>query len=409
MTNGSLLVISQTFPPEKGGNASRIHDLTNHLADEWEVTILSPPPCYPHGDFDRSWEWHSRRVVDDVTVHRLWAWQPTNSDPSFLSRITYYLTFALHVFLWLFVNIRKHDVVVSSSPPIFTGFPVYLFAALFRTPWVLDIRDLWIDVSTSLGFITSGGVIERMSKAYRRRELRTADLISVTTKQTAKELTAQYGIDTPITVVPNGVDVDRFEQTGEDTDPVVIYTGNLGHAQDLESCIKAMQYVETTNVTLRIVGDGDLRDELEQLVDDLGVNDRLEFTGFVDRNRIPTLLSSATVGIAPIKSDPSLRYAIPTKLYEYMANALPVIAVGTGEIERFVSEAEAGYVADNDPWDIATKIDTLFSDADHRDQFGENGRQFVRDRYDRAAIAAQFSKELEELRAASEVASGGSE
>jgi glycosyltransferase involved in cell wall biosynthesis len=393
----NLIVVSQTFPPEKGGNASRMHDLMQHLTDDWNVTVVAPPKCYPHGEFERSWTWHEQVEIDGITVHRLWAWQPTDPDPSFLSRIAYYLTFALHAFLWLLLNIQDHDLVMSSSPPIFTGFPVYPFATVLDIPWVLDIRDLWIDVSTSLGFISAGGVIERASKAYRSRELRAADLITVTTPKTTDELQSQYRTETPIEVVPNGVDVDRFRQPHLRRDPTIIYTGNLGHAQDLENCIRAMQYVETEDVTLRIVGDGDLREKLEQLTEAVGVTDRVEFIGFVDRDRIPPLLSTAMIGIAPIKSDPSLRYAVPTKLYEYMANGLPVIAVGTGEIEQFVSEAEGGYTADNEPRDIAAKIESLLADPDLRYRFGKNGRRHVTEHYDREAIALQLSEHLSKL------------
>jgi glycosyltransferase involved in cell wall biosynthesis len=155
-----------------------------------------------------------------------------------------------------------------------------------------------------------------------------------------------------------------------------------------------MQYVQDEDVTLRIVGDGDLRDKLERITAAVGVTDRVEFIGFVDRDEIPPLLASAMIGIAPIKSDPSLRYAVPTKLYEYMANGLPVIAVGTGEIEQFVSESGGGYTADNDPRDIAAKIESLLDDPDMRTQFGENGRRHVTEHYDREAIAHQLSEHL---------------
>jgi glycosyltransferase involved in cell wall biosynthesis len=155
-----------------------------------------------------------------------------------------------------------------------------------------------------------------------------------------------------------------------------------------------MQYIDAEDMTLRIVGDGDLRDNLEELVTELGINNRVEFTGFVDRAEIPHMLSSAMIGIAPIKSDSSLQYAIPTKLYEYMASGLAVVAVGTGEIEQFVSDADAGYVADNDPRDIASKIDSLFINSTKRNQFGTNGYLYVREQYDRKAIAAQFNEHL---------------
>lgn len=147
------------------------------------------------------------------------------------------------------------------------------------------------------------------------------------------------------------------------------------------------------SVTFRIVGDGDLRETLERRARELGVADRVEFTGFIPREQVPELLSLATVGIAPIAADESLRYAVPTKLYEYMACGLPVVAVGEGEIERVVEDAKSGIVADEDPADIATAIERLLTSKDLR-QLGDNGRQYVVRQYDRQAIAMDLSSRL---------------
>jgi glycosyltransferase involved in cell wall biosynthesis len=311
--------------------------------------------------------------------------------------MAYFLTFALHAMAWLVWHVRSFDAALSTSPPISTGLAILPFKLTIGIPWIVDIRDLWIDVSADLGFISEGGIVERLSRAYRLRELRTADLITVTTTETARILESEYDISTPVSVVPNGVDVDRFDRERTGTDPVVIYTGNVGHGQDLESCVRALQYVENDDVTLRIVGDGDRRDTLESLTAELGLTDRVEFVGFVNRDRIPSLLSEATIGIAPIKPDPSLRYAVPTKLYEYMACRLPSIAVGKGEIEAFVDASGGGRVAENDPQDIAETIDTLLADPSLRERLGSDGRAYVAANYDRRAIAEELGDRLDEL------------
>ena len=393
----SLLVISQAFPPEKGGNASRMHDLTRFMTDEWDVTVVAPSKCYPHGEYDRTWERHQKTELDGITVHRIWAWQPVNPDPSFVSRILYYLTFALHAFVWTLFHRRDHDVILTTSPPLFTGFVAFPFAVLFDTPWVVDIRDLWIDVSVNFGFISKGGLIERASKAYRQRELNTADLVTVTTEETKTALRSQYDLRTPVEVIPNGVDVHSFDPGSKERSPVVIYTGTIGHCQDLESCVAAMEYVEDEAVTLKIVGDGDVRDKLEEMTAERGLEDRIEFTGFVDRERVPDLLASAAIGVAPIKPDESLRYAVPTKVYEYMSCELPVLAVGDGALKNIVETSRGGIVAGNDPVDVANKIDLLASDPALRDELGENGRRHMQRKYDREAISAELQRHLSRL------------
>lgn len=394
-----VVVISQHYPPDKSGNASRISDTCSHLAAEgWDVTVLAPPPAFPHGQFDRSWTRKTTDINDGVTIHRLWAWQPTVEDPSFVSRMAYYLLFPIHAFLWLLFNYRTYDATITSSPPIFTGVSALPFGLLGRKPWIVDVRDLWIDASVGLGFIDEGGLLERISRAYERVVLRSADRVTVTTTVLGERLEDRYGIDDrKIVHLPNGVSTDEFRPTDQQPNSTIVYTGNVGHAQDLEACIKALSRMESATTTLRIVGEGDIRNDLEELVSDEGLDDRVEFTGLVPRETVPEILDNAAIGVAPLKNDDALEYAVPTKAYEYMSFELPVVATGTGEIEVLIEESEGGVFVENDPQRLAEVFDSLLADPDRRMRLGTNGREHVVQRYDRGVVASQLSAVLEEV------------
>ncbi|ARS91778.1 hypothetical protein B1756_09680 [Natrarchaeobaculum aegyptiacum] len=422
----NVLVVSQKYPPENGGNAARIGDLTRHMTEDADVTVLAPPPCYPPTAFEWSWKRARTETRDGVRVHRLWAVQLRGTDPSFLERMAYYLTFAVHACLWLCWHRREFDVVVTTSPPIFTGFGAFPVHLLGSITWVVDIRDLWIDVSADLGFIDDDGLAARLSRRYRELELRRADLLTVTSPGTTEQLREQYDFETPVSLVPNGVDTRRFRPAGDvavdreasdrrrsththpevatsgsgasqaPTEVDLIYTGNLGYAQDLETCIRALSHTERA-VTLRIVGDGDRRDALEELAVEVGVDEQVEFTGLVDRETVPDLLTDARIGLAPLEDRESLSYAVPTKLYEYMACGLPVLATGRGQIERHVDDSGAGVVAADDPAAVAAVIDDLLDDEQVRREYGRRGREFVTDQYDRRAIARSFAADLDRL------------
>ncbi|RDZ33809.1 glycosyltransferase WbuB, partial [Haloferax sp. Atlit-47N] len=139
-----------------------------------------------------------------------------------------------------------------------------------------------MDASIGLGFINEDSIVEKSSRAFERLVLDSADKIAVTTNQLGSELVSQYKINhDKIFHLPNGVDSNRFDVNRDSQDSTIIYTGNVGHAQDLESCIKAVDQMETHKVTLKIVGDGDIRGELEELAEELGVSDSIDFTGLV--------------------------------------------------------------------------------------------------------------------------------
>ncbi|GGK72775.1 MULTISPECIES: glycosyltransferase family 4 protein [Haloarcula] len=397
-----FVIVSQRYPPEKGGNASRIRDTAVNLDNEIGTTVLAPLPCYPPGNFDRTWERKRTEHDDGVVVHRLWTWQPQTENPSLLRRLPYYLVFALHAALWLVVNVRQYDVVMTSTPPITTGLPGIVAVAIGK-PWIVDVRDLWIENSIALGYITANSPLVKAGRAFQSVALHTADRITVTTETLGDAVTDAYGgeLRDRVRVIPNGVDTDRFTpETGAgDAEDRIVYTGNIGSAQALEPCIRAMQHVSNDDAELLLVGDGDEVSRLESVTEHLDLEDSVEFGGLVDRERIPEILNDATVGLAPIKDSPELDYAMPTKLYEYLACSLPVVVTGRGEIERFVTETAAGIHTEPDPERIAAAIDTLLENPEQRTSMGRDGYRLVTEEYDREAIAGRLSEELRALTA----------
>jgi len=365
------------------------------------VIVLAPPPAFPHGQFERSWKRKRTREQDGVTVHNLWAWQPIVEDPGFVSRMAYYVFFPLHALLWLLLNYPDVDAVITSSPPIFTGIAGLPFGLIGRKPWIVDVRDLWIDASVGLGFIEEGGLPERLSRRYERQVLSMADRITVTTSVLGDRVAAQYDLDRDkIVHLPNGVDTDEFEPTDSEAEPTIAYTGNVGYAQDLESCIQAMSQLEYPDATLKIVGDGDIKRDLEKLARKEGLNGIVEFTGLVPREEVPEILDKAMIGIAPLKSDDSLEYAVPTKAYEYMSYELPVVATGIGELESLIEQSGGGYHVENDPEAIAETFKTLLNEQKTRAELGANGREHMIEHYDRSIVAGRLSRTLKEVGAA---------
>ena len=402
-----VVFVSQTFPPEQAGGASRVHDTATNLAAQgWNVTVLTPPPCFSRTDFERSWHRKSTRTVDGVTVHELWSWQPLDRDPGLRSRLPYYLCFAVHALVWLLSNYRRYDVVVTSTPPISTGIGGF-GASIAGKPWVVDVRDLWIDNAVSLGYVEPGSFVERASRRLQRTVLHTADLLTVTTDSLGRSVSDRYGdrLREKTVVIPNGVDTTVFEPEARSPDggrsiddgPTVVYTGNLGRAQDLESVVEAMDHLPRDDVTLKLVGSGDAEAELQRLARELGLEDVVEFHGVVPREQVPNLLDRATLGVAPIHDAEELRYAVPTKVYEYMACQLPAVVTGQGEIRRFVEESGGGIHVANEPERIADRIAALLADDRRRAELARNGYEHVVEHYDRGRIASRLSDELQRL------------
>lgn len=391
--NHHIIIISQHYPPDKSGNASRIRDMSNRLTKMgWDVTVLAPPPAFPHGEFDRSWRRKSSYTDNEVTIHRLWSWQPSKGDPGFISRMLYYVLFPIHAMFWLMIHFRSYDIVLTSSPPIFTGLAVFPITLINRKPWVVDIRDLWIDASISLGFIGENSFSVKLSKLFQKQTLQLSDHVTVTTATISKRLAKDYQIETEkITLIPNGVDMRTFQSNGHESEPTIIYTGNVGHAQDLATCINAIALLETSNLQLQIVGNGDILDDLQDLAKEKNITNQVKFIDVQPRHKIPELLNKSLIGVAPLKNEGALEYAIPTKVYEYMACGLPIVATGSGEIEDILQESGAGMVVENSPDALANAFLQIYQNTDLQTEMGERGQQFVYEKYDRKKITERLN------------------
>lgn len=393
-----VLVISQHFPPDKSGNASRTHDLAVNLAKkDVNVLVLAPYPSFPHGIFKKHWNIHKITNLDSkLKLVNLFSWQPTVQDPNFLSRIFYYLTFPIHAILWVFLYSKRYDTIITSTPPIFTAIPGLFSKIFLRKKWVIDCRDMWVDAAVSLGFIKKDSLIERISRKFLKICFNRVDTIFVTTEGIANKLSSTYGIEKPIKIIPNGFDSKMFFPVPVPKKKRIIYSGNVGHAQDLENCILAMENVtKNHDVELLIVGEGDKKADLEEIVRSKNLGEVVKFMGLVPRERIPELISGSIIGLAPLKKLECLDYAVPSKIYEYMACGIPFIGCGIGEIVRLSEDSRAGIITENDHDSIAKVMIDLLENPKKREKMGKNGIEHAKKYYDRESIAMEIKSCIE--------------
>ena len=387
----TVLIVSQLYAPETGGNASRMGDMARQLqALGLDVVVLSPHPTMPFGTFRRRWQRKADSAVDGIRVTNLWTWQPAAGDPGFVSRMAYYLLFAFHAAAWALLHRKKYDVIVTTSPPIFVTLPGLLVKALCGKRWIVDVRDLWIDASISLGFIRKGSLYERVSRRFEWLFYRKSDLVTVTTLESVRRIVETYpGLDREkFVLLSNGVDTDRFYRPRARKKKQIIYSGNIGHAQDLEKVILAMEDVALRHdVKLVIVGDGDLKGPLIDLVREHGLEGRVEFRDLVPRDQVPDLISESCIGVAPLKDIETLEYAIPTKVFEYMACGIPFVGCSRGEIANIARQSGGGIIARSNVKAIAEALCRLLENPGLEAEMGDNGRRYVREHYDRKNIA----------------------
>lgn len=194
-----------------------------------------------------------------------------------------------------------------------------------------------------------------------------------------------------IVVVTNTEDVDYFmglpidKSLMEDhrDDFVILYVGGFAGHRGLETAIQAMPSVleKIPNARLLLVGDGYNRVELEELTREMGLDERVTFTGFQPFEKLPSYILLSDVGLIPHISTPHTEMTMPNKIFQFMMLGKPVVVSNVRPMMRVVKDTECGLVfKERDMQSLAETI-IQFQDENLRRQLGANGKQAVEDRY----------------------------
>jgi len=385
-----LLVITQFFPPESMGGAHRWEKLTANLDDSIEPHVLCTFPTFPYGEFDRRWRPLSRETMHGVPVTRLFTVQPTAE--STLGRILNYAVFTVLSSLYVLATFWRYDCIVTMSAPHTTFIPG-LLGKLTGRRWVIDIFDLWIDNAADLGYVDEESLAYRLVSALERLAFARADAVFVITDTMAEYYDTKYPeVTFDVHVIPFGVDRNLFTPSkAKEETADVIYTGNLGTGQAFRPFLKGFAALDES-YKLMIVGDGERRRELESLVDELGISDRVSFEGYVDRARIPELVAGSKVSLVPLKTEYQLDYARPTKLLESMAVGTPYIASSVTEIEELSRGYGTGIPVENQAASIHKSLQKLLQHPQKREEMGSRAVEIIEDQHDWNKVATEASQ-----------------
>ena len=179
---------------------------------------------------------------------------------------------------------------------------------------------------------------------------------------------------TRVFTVPNGVNVHRITPQPESPGaPVVTFVGTLKpwHGVDVLLHARAQAHKDWK---LRIIGDGPMRAELDDLARSLGID--VDFRGAVAPDAIPQHMAGTAIGVAPYPAmdTDSDQYFSPLKVYEYMAAGLPVVASRVGQLPEIMGES-AYLVPPSDPEALAEALDALAANPVERARVGSDNRR----------------------------------
>ncbi|MFH1069210.1 MAG: glycosyltransferase family 4 protein [Candidatus Glassbacteria bacterium] len=410
--NGSrhmkILMLTQYFYPEVGATQTRIHEFARNLINHGhDVTVITEVPNHPIGIIHEKYQGQLfiNEEFDGIRVIRVWVW--ARQKKNFLNRILFYLSYMVMSFFAGLYFRGKYDIIFATSPPLFVGVSGYLLSIFKRGKFVLDVRDLWPAAATALGELSNRRIVQMAEKIERILYKNAAAIVAVT-RGFCEFIRKRVEDGDKIHYIPNGTVVDLFkpqppdrelkQSLGLDGKFVVTFAGTLGIAQGLWSIIHTAKLLRHyDDIAILFIGDGPVKKNMIELTRELRLNN-VFFHPQVPINRITPFLNISDVLLVSLKNDVVFDTFIPSKMFDCMACAKPIILSVDGEARRIFDEAEAGlYVRPENFYEMSDAIIALYEDRPLCRRFGENGRRYVIRNFSRSEQAQKLEKVFEIL------------
>jgi len=232
-------------------------------------------------------------------------------------------------------------------------------------------------------------------RRFERLNLKAADRVFVVSEVERRRLRSEGIERVRIVVNPNGVDIDRFKPDcgGPDiraalgvSDKVVVgFVGTFGPWHGAPVLAEAIGRIsDSARCHFMFIGDGEQRGTVERVIDSAHKNAVVTFAGRIPHARVPSYLDACDIFVAPNVGlgDGSEFFGSPTKLFEYMAMARPVVGSRLGQIADVIEDGSNGLLAEpGNSEALARAIEGLASDAELRTRLGLAARQTVIERY----------------------------
>jgi glycosyltransferase involved in cell wall biosynthesis len=318
-----------------------------------EVQVLTSFPNYLDNErFGYKQRPLLRETIDGVEIVRVPLY--ASHDSSALKRSLCYITYAFSSALWGLWFVKKADVVYLPQGPITAALAGVLLQMFGKTPFVLNIQDVWPDSVASTGMTNNKFILNMLDK-WCKLVYKSATKISVISPGAKEKLIERGVASEKIELVYNWCDEKYFLKEGRDDTELagslgmsgtfnIVYTGNLGPAQNLEVVLDAAGTLKKScpQVRFLLVGSGNDRDKLKLKAKEEGLTNVI-FHDRVSLDDISRFISIADLLFVHLRDEPLFRFTMPSKIQTYMASGKAILAGLRGDPAELIESAGVGF------------------------------------------------------------------
>lgn len=396
-----ILVVAQYYYPEP----FRVTDICEELVKNgYEVKVVTCFPNYPEGEIYEGYTHlaHQDEVVNGVDVHRC---SVIPRKHGIFFRMLNYYSFVRQATRY----IRSNDCVsksgenfdlvfVNQTAPVLMAQPAISYSRKYHVPILMYTLDLWPEWLSGVGIGESTPPFQYY-KHVSKKIYSAMDRIVVSSRAYTKRLYDRFNISqSKMEYLPQYAE-DLFTPSSLRTETQqtnLLFAGNVGVMQSLDTVIRAAKILAQDNVIIHIVGDGSELEHLKALQETLDVKNVI-FHGRHDVSEMPAFYEQADAMLVTLIANPSISLTLPGKVQSYMAAGKPIIAAADGETQLVIKDAKCGYFGPaEDAEELAGNI-KLFINEDKAQLLGKNARDYYEKNFSKAKFMQHFMRIVDEM------------
>lgn len=404
--NKGLVILSQYFYPEVASTGQLLTELAEDLVKYGcKIKVYTGKPSY-YGNIK---EYKKREIYHGIEIYRLF--NTTLDKNSKLGKILNSLSYFISIVFKLLSSKDGHPLLIVSNPP-FLPIAGFLFKKIKNQKYVFLIHDIYPDIAVRLGYLKEDSFIVKIWNKINYMILKNAEEVIVLGEYMAKILEKKYlPIDNiKIKIIQNWANekiilplkkednwfVKRYNLENK---LVILYSGNIGLFQDLETIIKAAERLKNyDDIIFLFIGDGGGLYQLKEMVKKYNLTN-VKFLPYQPKEYLPYSLTASDISVVALEKGVE-GLGVPCKIYGILASGRTVLGlVGENcEVADIIKNAKCGFrVNQGDVDGLVEKIKYMYQNPELLKNMGINSRKYFVEHFTRKQMTKKYYEIFENI------------
>ncbi len=278
---------------------------------------------------------------------------------------------------------RRYDLIHVHSVPDFEVFATFI-AKMTGARIILDIHDIVPEFYASKFKVSKDSIVFKALTMVEKTSIAFSDHVIIANHIWEKTLTARSVKKEKCMTMLNYPDRSIFfkrPRTRKDHKFIVVYPGTINWHQGVDVAVRAFALIkdQAPEAEFNIYGDGPMRAEIQKLIVELGVQERVFLRGVLPSDQVASVMASADLGVVPKRNDFFGGDAFSTKILEFMALGVPVVVAATRIDRYYFNESIVRFFEPENERALAVAIIDLVRNKESRECLSSNAIAFVAD------------------------------